>query len=291
MNIVLAYISIVLLWATTPLAIKWSIGGIDFLSSVSARMIIGTFFTAFFLFIFKKKLYWNKKALFTYCAVALQIYGSMMLVYWSARFIPSGWISVISGLTPLITAFFSAIWLNEKALGIKQFTSYFLGIMGLFLMFGSALQISQQAVSAILGIILAITLQSISAVIIKYFDAKLPALSQVTGGLIIASICYAITWFFSDSQFPTKFTLVNLLCLLYLGIVATTGGFLLYYFLLSKLSATRLSTITLICPVLALYIGFIFNHEMITSKVLIGSFLILGALTLNLTENKKAQEK
>jgi hypothetical protein len=42
MRIALAYISVILLWATTPLAIKWSIESAGFLFGVTARMIIGT---------------------------------------------------------------------------------------------------------------------------------------------------------------------------------------------------------------------------------------------------------
>jgi hypothetical protein len=42
MRIKLSYITIILLWATTPLAIKWSGEGPGFLFGVTARMAIGT---------------------------------------------------------------------------------------------------------------------------------------------------------------------------------------------------------------------------------------------------------
>jgi hypothetical protein len=41
MRIGFAYLSVVLLWATTPLAIKWSIADIGFLFGVTSRMVIG----------------------------------------------------------------------------------------------------------------------------------------------------------------------------------------------------------------------------------------------------------
>jgi drug/metabolite transporter (DMT)-like permease len=41
MRIALAFIFIVLLWSTTPLAIKWSAEGSSFIFGVAARMVIG----------------------------------------------------------------------------------------------------------------------------------------------------------------------------------------------------------------------------------------------------------
>ncbi|MDD1614151.1 MAG: EamA family transporter, partial [Methylococcaceae bacterium] len=104
MRIPLTYLSVILLWATTPLAIKWSGEGPGFLFGVTARMTIGIVCVLFVLVLMRQRLAWHRKARLTYLAVALQIYGSMLAVYWAAQFIPSGWISVIFGLTPLMTA-------------------------------------------------------------------------------------------------------------------------------------------------------------------------------------------
>ncbi|HLF97561.1 MAG TPA: EamA family transporter, partial [Methylococcaceae bacterium] len=41
MRVPLAYIGVILLWATTPLAIKWSGEGPGFLFGVTGRMAIG----------------------------------------------------------------------------------------------------------------------------------------------------------------------------------------------------------------------------------------------------------
>ncbi len=41
MSIPAAFLGVVLIWATTPLAIKWSSGGAGFLFSVASRMVLG----------------------------------------------------------------------------------------------------------------------------------------------------------------------------------------------------------------------------------------------------------
>jgi len=277
-GVVLAYIFIVLLWSTTPLAIKWSAEGPGFLFGVTARMTIGAACTLMALGLSQQRLIWHSKALQTYLAVALQIYGSMLVVYWAAQFIPSGWISVIFGLTPLMTALLVALWLAERSLTKGKVLSYILGIVGLAVMFGSALQLGREAVMGICGVLVATFLQSFSAVWVKRIDAKLPALTQVTGGLLLSLPLYLLTWISFDGHWPTDLPITSWVSIVYLGVIATTIGFALYYYLLIYLSATRVALITLISPVMALALGHFVNHEPLTVKVLIGSALILLAL-------------
>lgn len=77
MRIYLAYITVILLWSTTPLAIKWSGEGPGFLFGVTARMLIGSFCVIVALATTRQRLSWHGKARQTYLAVALQIYGAI----------------------------------------------------------------------------------------------------------------------------------------------------------------------------------------------------------------------
>jgi len=282
MRIAIAYISVILLWATTPLAIKWSIESAGFLFGVTARMAIGTLCVLLVLLLSKQRLVWHGKAQLTYAAVALQIYGSMLVIYWAAQFIPSGWISVIAGLTPLITALLAAIWLREQSLTLGKLLSYFMGISGLVILFGSAFEMNYDAVLGMAGVLLGVFLQSFSAVWVKRIDAKLPALVQVAGGLLLALLAYVLTWQVFGGQLPTDISFISLASILYLGVVATTLGFVLYYYLLTQLETTQVALITLICPVMSLLLGYSVNHELLTQKVILGTAFILTALFIHL---------
>lgn len=281
MRITLAYISVVLLWATTPLAIKWSGEGPGFLFAVTSRMTIGMVCILFILVVLRRSLAWHRKAKLTYLAVALQIYGSMIAVYWAAQFIPSGWISVIFGFAPLMTALMARLLLKENHLSFSKCCAYSLGVSGLYIMFGSALRLGESAVLGIFGVLFSTLLQSVSAVWIKRINAGLPALSQVAGGLGLALPAYLITWAMVDGQWPETLSTVNLAAIAYLGMIATTIGFFLYYYLLTHLSATRVALISLITPVMALVLGHLANHEPLTEQTLTGTSLILAALIIH----------
>ena len=282
MRILLTYISVVLLWSTTPLAIKWSGEGPGFLFGVTSRMSIGTLCLLLYVGLMRKAIPLHRKAILTYCAVALQIYGAMLPTYWASQFLPSGWISVVSGLTPLMTAIFSAIFLRERSLTLGKLFAYSLGLGGLSVIFGSALQISVQAAFGIGALLLSTIFQATSSVGIKRINAKLPALIQVMGGLLISTPLYVITWVIIDKgQIPTALSITALASILYLGVIATTLGFIFYYYLLTHLTATRVSLINLVSPVLALLVGHFFNNEHLTLKVLFGTLLIISALFIH----------
>ncbi|MEY3289086.1 MAG: hypothetical protein RLZZ419_1328 [Pseudomonadota bacterium] len=281
MRIKLTYISIILLWATTPLAIKWSGEGPGFLFGVTARMAIGTVCVLIVLALMRQRLIWHRKAWLTYIAVALQIYGAMLPVYWAAQFIPSGWISVIFGLTPLMTALLAAVFLGERSLTLGKLLAYSLGIGGLVIMFGSALQLGNEAVQGIGAVLISVFLQSASSVWVKRIAAKLPALSQVTGGLLLALPAYLFTWAIVDGHWPALLTPTSLGAIIYLGVIATTLGFVLYYYLLTHLPATKVALISLVSPLLALLLGHGINHEPLTMKVITGTLLILSGLIMH----------
>lgn len=277
----LAYVGVILLWATTPLAIKWSGEGPGFLFGVTGRMSIGAACLWLALALLRKRLPWHRKARLTYMAVAVQIYGSMLAVYWASQYIPSGWISVVFGLTPLLTALMAAAWLGERSLTPGKLLSYGMGIGGLAVMFGTALQFSREAALGIAGVLLSSFLQSAGAVLVKRVDARLSAWFLVAGGLVLALPAYLATWALFDGQWPRSLPLNSVAAIVYLGAIATTVGFAAYYYVLKKLPATRVALITLVTPVLSLMLGHLLNHEAVTPRVVLGTALILGALLVH----------
>ncbi|MDP2179925.1 DMT family transporter [Methylicorpusculum sp.] len=281
MRVALAFFALVLLWSTTPLAIKWSGEGPGYLFGAMGRMLIGLACMLPALLVMRQKLPLSTKALSTYLAVALQIYGAMLSTYWAAQFIPSGWISVIFGLTPMMTALMAAVWLAEKSLSPVKILAYLIGFSGLMVMFGSALEIGRESALGIAAVMFSAFLQSASSVWIKRVNSKLPAVCQVTGGLLIAVPLYIATWFCMNGQWPETLPATSLVSIIYLGAIATTVGFALYYYVLIHLPATQVALITLLTPILSLLLGNAVNHEPLSSKVLIGTALIMSALLLH----------
>lgn len=282
MRLVLAYVGVVLIWTTTPLGIKWSSVGVSFIFGVTARMSIGLICLLLLMLISRTRLRLDRAALKTYVAVAMQVYASMLLTYWGAQFIPSGWISVIYGLSPFMTAFMAAAILKERSLGIGKILSYLIGVSGLAVMFSSAIDLNLQAVEGMAALLAATFLHAISAIWVKKIHAELPAMAQITGGLLLSLPLYFVTCYWLDQAYiPEMPSEQTVWAILYLGLIATPIGFALYYYVLARLPATNVAMINLMTPILSLLLGYFANQESLTIKVLVGTGLIMLALGLH----------
>ena len=282
MRLFLAYWGVVLIWTTTPLAIKLSTVELSFVFAATARMTIGGFCLLLLMLVTRQSLAWHGKALQTYFAVALQLYLSLLLTYWSAQFIPSGWVSVIFGLSPFMTAFLAAAFLQERSLGWAKLFSYCLGISGLLVMFNSALDLNSMAIQGMLGVLLATFLHAASAVWVKRINAQLATLPQISGGMLLGLPLYWATWYWLEQgQLPVAIPDINLWAIAYLGLIATPLGLAWYYYVLSYMPATHVAMINLLTPVLSLWLGYSINQEPITEKTVLGTGLILLALALH----------
>ena len=152
MSIPLAFLGTILIWSTTPLAIKWSSEGPGFIFAVMSRMAIGMLGCLLLLLIVRGKLHWHKEALQTYLAGGLGIYGAMSCVYWGAQFIPSGLVSVIFGLTPVLTGLMASYWLDEQGLTPIRLLGLASALSGLVLIFGDAFHAGYAAIFGMLSV-------------------------------------------------------------------------------------------------------------------------------------------
>ncbi len=280
MQLTTAYLAVLLIWATTPLTVKWGGEGVGFLFGVLLRMLIGSACVAGLMIILRKSLPYHTAAIKTYIAGVTGVFGAMMSVYWSAQFIPSGWISVIFGLTPLATAFLSSLWLNERFITPFRLAALLLSVFGLSKLYDSVPTDEVNYLYGIIGMLVSVFLHSFSSVWIKKVDAKLPALSVTAGSLFMSMPLFFASWYFMDGQWPEQIPDRSLYAIIYTGVIATAAGFTVYFYVLKNISATRVALITLISPMFALWLGHTFNDEPITQSTLFGSILILSGLAL-----------
>ncbi len=280
MSVPAAYIGIILIWSTTPLAIKWSSEDVGFLFGVSSRMLLGTVICIVLLALFGKKLPLYRRALHAYLAGGLGVFGAMLCVYWAAQYISSGLISVLFGLTPIITGLIAAVFLGEDAFSPSRLFGVVLGIAGLIVIFAQRINLSDQLIFGVIGVLLAVLLHSVSSVWVKSIGVKLSALEVTTGSLLFSAPLYFLVWLVFDGQIPEDVSARAISAILYLSIFGSVLGFIMYFYVLKNMEASRTALVTLITPVLALLIGQQFNHEVLTLEIWLGSACILSGMLL-----------
>ena len=109
MSVPAAYITVILIWSTTPLAIKWSGDEVGFLFGITSRMVLGVVTGLLVAAMFSIKIPLHAEARRTYVSAGLGIFVALLSVYWASRFIPSGWVSVLFGFAPMVTGVMAAV--------------------------------------------------------------------------------------------------------------------------------------------------------------------------------------
>jgi len=278
MTVPAAFAAVVAIWATTPLAIKWSSEGGGFLFGVASRMVLGVFVCLVLIAVMGRRMRWHAAARGTYLVAGLGLWAAMTGVYWAAQFIPSGLISVIFGLTPLVTGVMSVAWLGERAFSIPRSAGMVLGVSGLAIIFGRNLTLGSSAAWGVAALGVSVLVHSASAVWVKRIDAHLGALETTTGALLIAVPLFTITWLGFDGALPTALTPRAMWSIVYLAVLGSALGFILYFYVLHHLGPSRVALITLMTPVLALFIGQYVNGEQVGAAEWLGTAVILVGL-------------
>lgn len=278
MSVPLSYISVVLIWTTTPLAIKWSAEGTGFVFAVSSRMILGALFAILVTLVFRLDIPWHKRAIKTYMFSGFGIAISMMIVYWASQFVPSGWISLIFGLSPIVTGMLVFFIHGENDFSKGKLLGLVLGLIGLALIFSTGFKFGNNAVYGIFAVLLSTVIYSFTAIKIKQHNEGIPALTITAAGLLFAVPLYGLSWYLIDGTVPEVVEPRAGLSIIYLALFGSVIGFALFFYILKHVSASRVSLITLVTPVTALFLGKYLNNEPLTLETLAGAMMILCGL-------------
>jgi len=281
MSVPLAYLTVIAIWSTTPLAIKWSALGTSFAFAVAARMAIGVVLAALIVAVWRVGFPLHRKARQTYLAGGLGLFGAMSLTYWGAQFITSGLVSVLFGLAPLMTSAMAAVVLKERALVPTKVAGMLLGLTGLAIVFlGESRLGGPDAFSGMAALLLAVLIYSASLVWVKRIGDDSPPLAITTGTLGVSLPLFLLVWAWVDGGIPQSVPIRAGAAIVYLGVFGSVLGFALYYYLIKHMDTGRVSLITLLTPVLALLLGTLLNGEIVPVRVWLGSVLIILGLSV-----------
>ena len=106
------------------------------------------------------------------------------------------------------------------------------------------------------------------------------ALEVTTGSLLFSAPLYFALWLIFDGQWPQSLGVRALGAIVYLGVFGSVLGFIMYFYVLKHIEASRVALVTLVTPVLALLLGQQLNHEILNTEIWLGSGCILSGMLL-----------
>ncbi|QQX79419.1 DMT family transporter [Shewanella sp. KX20019] len=276
-----AFLSVVLIWSTTPLGIVWSSESVHPTMAVLLRMLIALTLGSLIILIARIRLPWNATARKLYAVSSIGIVGGMLLSYFSARYLPSSTMSLIFGLSPLISGLLAQKLLNEPKFGPMRLVALAMAFVGLGIVCSSKLSLASDSWIGLILILSAVSLFSLSGVLIKTVKINIHPIASTVGALIYSTPMFALAWLLFDGTIPFEtWQTRSLLAITYLGVFGSLIGFISYFYILQHLNASTVALVTLITPVFAIMLGAQLNGETITSALVIGAGFVLTGLAL-----------
>jgi len=276
-----AFLSVVLIWSTTPLGIVWSSASVHPTMAVLLRMVLALVLGSLLLVLFRIRLPWTKTAFKLYAFSSIGIVGGMLLSYFAARYLASGTMSLIFGLSPLISGVLAQKLLDEPKFGMAKLLALAMAFIGLGIVCSSKLSLSSDSWIGLILVLTAVFLFSLSGVLIKTVKINIHPIANTVGALLFSTPMFTLAWLLFDGTLPVDtWQMKSIWAIVYLGIFGSLIGFIAYFYVLQNLKASTVALVTLITPVFAMTLGATLNGEVINDTLIIGALFVIGGLAL-----------
>ena len=284
-KIILGYVLICLIWGSTWLAIRASLESLTPFISGGVRFLLASAFILILMKVRGVSLQKDKESIRLYWLMGFMSFVIPFgLVYWAEQFVPSGLASVLFGVYPFFVAIFSYLRMPDEVIGKLKIIGMSLGFIGIVVIFSDSF--STDLSNLFLGMVaVAISgiMQAWIAVTLKKSGKHLNPLSMNFIPMLIAGVTGLAIGLLTEDLSYIKINQIAIISVLYLAFFGSLVTFTVFYWLMKKINVIMLSFTAFITPIIALILGWIFYHEILTTQHLLGSILVLiGLLTANL---------
>jgi drug/metabolite transporter (DMT)-like permease len=278
----LALFCVAFFWGTTFLGIRIGIETIPpFLLAGIRNLISG--FIIFFYLLFQRKLepVNPRQFLRVFILAIMMIVLANGLTTYSEKYITSGLASLISTLSPFFVLILNLILGNEK-LSVKTTLGIVLGMFGIFLIYQNSLSdlLNPEYRQGVFAILIAVLMWAIGTIITKKgSENSLTMLMNVSVQMIIAGVILTAIQFILTPTISTEnWSLRSVLAMVYLAVFGSVIGYVSYSYLITQMSSTKVSVLSYVNVVVALFLGWLILDETITSRIIIAASLIIGGV-------------
>ena len=275
-NLALTYALLVFIWATTPLAIVWSVSDLHLMWALLLRFFIALPLAVIILLILRTPFPTHRQAVHSYIAGSFSLIGSQIFTYAATQYLSSGMIALMFGLAPIMAGLIGRFAFGQQLYKL-QWLGMAIAVCGLAIICLSGANQHVHPFGIVLMLI-SVFVYSFSIFWVKKVNAQIQPMAQATGSILVSSSCFIpFIWQYAPTHLPEA---KSLFALIYTVLMASLVAMFCYFKLIQNIQATTLSLTTVITPMLAMIIGAALNHEQLSIMVFVGAFIILSGLFL-----------
>ncbi len=276
-----------LIWGSTWAAIKFALDGVPPFLGASMRFAIASIFLApFAIARHKRPLTRDDKIAILSCGV-LSFTLSYATVYWSEQYISSGLTAILYCTMPLFTSLLSAFWTKAERLTPRKIGGIVIGMTGTAVLFWPSGAVGRSQAAGMLATLAGAFSAAANLVTMKKHSKNTDIYVLNAIAMAIGSACLLALSLCTESYGALHWTHANVAALFYLSLVGSVASFLSYYHLIKTMEATLLSMITLIIPIIAVGLGWMFLGETVTVMTGVGIAVIMAGVAIAISPARK----
>ncbi len=272
---------LVLIWGSTWIAIKVSIGEAPFIMA-ALRFFLASGILVIYQAIRKKAILPPRAHTKVILVLGLGNffigYGS---TYWGMQFVASNIISILWATMPVQVSVFAHFMLKDEKITFSTVVSLVGALIGSYLIFDIHGQnFDPQAGMGMIAILIAISGAAYSSVLYKREGSTFDPISTNAVAMLIGAVLLLITGLINEPYEQIQFTLLNISITAYLALFGSAIAFSMYFWLLKHVTVLKMSYTTFLIPILASFWGWIILGEVLSSSAFVGAVIILLAVSL-----------
>jgi drug/metabolite transporter (DMT)-like permease len=284
-----------LVWGTTWIALKVSLEGLPPFLGAGLRFTAAVVILLLFVLLKKIPLKIKPKEWGFIALSGLLMYGvDYGLVYWGAQYLTAGLTAIFFSTFSLFAVIWGNFVFRQEAFSWQTFIGVVIGFAGILVVFSDQLVITRFSLNVTLGVAAVIVGAAAGAAALilvkKYLSKVNPFLLSLYQMVIGVSVLIFIGLTVENLHL-LRLNLRVTAAVLYLGVVGSALAFVLFYWLLQKISAITLSFIIYITPLVALVGDYLFFGEVLPLRSVLGMAVVFLGVGLTQKRKKRAAGK
>jgi putative membrane protein PagO len=275
------FLIVCLSWGTTWLGIKIAVESVPPLTAAGLRFLIAFPLFLSFALLRREPLLFPRQHRWFFVFVTLSYFSlPYYLLNYGEVHVSSGLTSLLFSCMPVFILIFSAVLLREKIYP-SQVLGIAIGFGSLFMIIRSqGLHLDHAEFFGVLAILAAALMHALCYVITKKQGSAISVITYNTLPIGLAGLMLFVAGLSFEAPVFDDITARSWGALLYLGLVASVGGFIVYFLLLKRLSPIILSFVFIIFPVFAVVIGAWYEGQALSRELMMYSAILLTGFAI-----------
>jgi drug/metabolite transporter (DMT)-like permease len=270
------------IWGAAFMLIKISVGEIGPAALVAIRLVIAVLLLLAVLYLRGLRLPTSARAWGDFFVAGfIGVVLPFTLITWGQQFIPSSLTGILNGAVPLFSVLLGYFWAGEERFGGLKLLGLCLGFAGVIMAVGPEdLSLASSGTQGQLAVLGATLCYAVTGLYARRAFRGMPPLIPATGQLLTGALVMLVATPFLGGYPSTLPSAQAIGAVLTLAVLCTAVAYILLYWIMDNIGATRTSMVTYLIAPFGLLFGALFLNERVQPGALAGLALVITGILL-----------